>query len=487
MLSRTNTRGFAGLCLALVVGLSARPLHAQSPVAYAEAPAPTRLGPAIDYARLIIGAMMEESGTPGVSVAVGIDGAIVWSQGFGYADVENKTPVWEETRFRIGSVSKPLTAAAVALLVEEGELDLDAPVQLYVPSFPEKRWPITTRLLAGHIAGVRHYNGDEFLSSGRYDTVLEGLTIFEDDTLLFEPGERHSYSSYAWNLISAVVEGASGESFLTYMQENVFEPLGMLHTVAGHTDSIIPHRTRFYERDDQRHVLNAAFVDNSYKWAGGGFLSTPEDLVRFGMAHLDGRFLGAETIELLWTSQRTNSGESIGYGIGWRVAIEDGRVETASHGGGSVGGTTFLLILPEEKAVVAIVGNMSQAPTGYIPSRLILDAFVDPTRLDREPTAAGVDIAGSFECTASFRGEEVASGELMVGGQPGNYWGRIAWANGTEDRLIYTNSRSGETEILAVDENGALTAASITDLEGGRLTGEWMVGGGRGDLICTSN
>jgi CubicO group peptidase (beta-lactamase class C family) len=482
-----NTRSFAGLCLALVVGLSARPLHAQSPAAYAEAPAPTHYGPAIDYARLIIDAIMEESGTPGMSVAVGIDGSVVWSRGFGYADVENRTPVWEQTKFRIGSVSKPVTAAAVALLVEQGKLDLDAPVQRYVPSFPEKRWPITTRQLAGHLSGVRHYNGDEFLSSRRYETVLEGLAIFQEDTLLFEPGERFSYSSYAWNLMSAVVEGASGEAFLTYMQENVFGPLDMRHTVAGHTDSIIPHRTRFYDRNDDGSVLNGPYVDNSYKWAGGGFLSTPEDLVRFGMAHLDGAFLKPETVELLWATQHTNEGEATEYGIGWSVVTEGGRARLASHGGGSVGGTTFLLILPEERAVLAIVGNMSQAPTGPTPSRLILNAFLEPTSLRQDAPSDALDIAGSFACTASVGDREVGEAELKISGEPGNYWGRVAWANGTEDRLIYTNSRSGETEILAVDENGALTAASFTGLEGGLLTGWWMVGDGRGDLVCTSN
>ena len=156
----------------------------------------------------------------------------------------------------------------------------------------------------------------------------------------------------------------------------------------------------------------------------------------------------------------------------------------ASHGDGSIGGATFLLILPVEKAVVAIVGNMSQAPTGPTPARLILYAFLDPTSLGRDVPATALDIAGSFACTASVGDREVGKAELKVSGEPGNYWGRVAWANGTEDRLIYSNSRSGETEILAVDENGALTAARFTSFEGGRLNGEWMVGDGWGALVC---
>src|ERR1041385_6319901 len=162
---------------------------------------------------------------PGVQVAVAVNGKLVWSEGFGYADAARKRPVTRETQFRIGSVSKPLTATAVALLYEEGKLDLDAPVQRYVPTFPEEGYLITTRRLAGHLSGIRHYEGQEFFSNRHYATVLDGLKIFQDDSLLFPPGTRFSYSSYAWNLVSAVVEGASGDDFLHYMSAHVLGPL----------------------------------------------------------------------------------------------------------------------------------------------------------------------------------------------------------------------------------------------------------------------
>jgi len=216
---------------------------------------------------------------PGVQVAVAVSGKLVWSEGFGYADAERKRPVTRETQFRIGSVSKPLTAAAVALLYQQGKLDLDAPVQRYVPSFPDKGYPITTRQLAGHLAGIRHYKDREFFLNRRFATVLDGLTIFQDDSLLFPPGTRFSYSSYAWNLISAVVEGASGDDFLHYMSAHVLRPLGLAHTAPDRTDSLIPGRTQPYDRDSGGSYRIAPAVDNSYKWAGGGFVSTAEDLV----------------------------------------------------------------------------------------------------------------------------------------------------------------------------------------------------------------
>src|SRR6266704_1220712 len=167
---------------------------------------------------------------PGVQVAVAVNGKLVWSEGFGYADAARRRPVTRETQFRIGSVSKPLTATAVALLYEQRKLDLDAPVQRYVPTFPEKGYPISTRQLTGHLAGIRHYRDREFFSNRHYATVLDGLKIFQDDSLLFPPGTRFSYSSYAWNLVSAVVEGASGEDFLRYMAVHVFRPLGLTRT-----------------------------------------------------------------------------------------------------------------------------------------------------------------------------------------------------------------------------------------------------------------
>jgi CubicO group peptidase (beta-lactamase class C family) len=301
-------------------------------------------------------------GIPGMAAAVAVNGQIVWSEGFGYADLENRVPVWPSTKFRVGSVSKPLTAAALAQLVEQGKLDLDAPVQKYVPGFPDKGQVTTLRLLAGHLAGIRHYKGDEFLIARRYNSVTESLAIFKDDPLLHPPGTKYSYSSYGWNLLSAVVEATSGRDFLGYMDENVFQRLGLRDTVADYNDVIVFGRTRFYERTREGKFQNAPHVDNSYKWAGGGFLSTVEDLVRFGSAHLQPGFLKQATLDLLFTSQRTADGKETGYGIGWRVERDAAGRRRWSHSGGSVGGSTMLILYPDAKVVVAVAANMSGAP-----------------------------------------------------------------------------------------------------------------------------
>jgi CubicO group peptidase (beta-lactamase class C family) len=301
---------------------------------------------------------------PGFAVAVAVDGRIVWSEAFGYADLEGNVQATPATQFRIGSVSKPLTADAVAQLYEAGKLDLDAPVQRYAPAFPDKGAPITTRLVAGHLAGIRHYRGDEFVLNRRYASVTEALSIFKDDSLLSPPGARYSYSSYGFNLISAVVEGASGEEFLAYMSRHVFQPLAMASTAPDRKDSVMPNRTRFYDRRSR--VAGGGFapspeVDNSYKWAGGGFLSTAEDLVRFGSAHLSPRYLKPATLELLFTPQRTTAGTQTEYGIGWFIRRDSLGHRYVFHGGGSIGGTTAFGVDRDSRVVFALVSNLTDA------------------------------------------------------------------------------------------------------------------------------
>jgi serine beta-lactamase-like protein LACTB, mitochondrial len=298
-------------------------------------------------------------GIPGLSLTVAVDGKIVYSEGFGYADLEERVPVWPTTKFRIGSISKPLTATALVQLVEAGKLDLDAPAQKYVPSFPDKGAVITTRMLAGHLGGIRHYKGDEFNIQKHYSNVLDGLKIFENDPLVSPPGTKFNYSSYGYNLLSAVAESASGENFLEYMQKHVFDTMGLVHTTPDQNAQIVEQRSRFYEKEKDGTLENAPYVDNSYKWAGGGFLSTSEDLVRFGSMLLQPGFLKADSLKLLFTSQKTKSGEETGYGMGWGIGKSPSGRVVYEHSGGSIGGTSQLMVYPETHVVVALVTNLS--------------------------------------------------------------------------------------------------------------------------------
>lgn len=292
---------------------------------------------------------------PGLCVAVSVNGDTVWSQAYGFADLERQIPATTTTRFRIGSVSKPLTAAALAMLVERGQLDLDAPVQKYIPDFPQKDGVITPRLLAGHLTGIRNYRGTEAVSNLPYPNLRSGLKIFENDPLESPPGTKFSYASYNWNVLGVVMESAAGRDFLACMNETVIRPLGLDDTIADRAGVEDAQRTQFYEADPAGKFLVAPKVDLSFVWPAGGYLSTAEDLVRFGAAHFRPGFLKPESLKLLFTPQKTLAGASTPYGIGWFVVRD-----VWHHGGDSIGGMATLLMLPSARVVVAIVGNSGQ-------------------------------------------------------------------------------------------------------------------------------
>ncbi|MEP1306963.1 MAG: serine hydrolase domain-containing protein [Balneola sp.] len=298
---------------------------------------------------------------PGLSISVYKGDGVIWSKGYGYADVENKIPVSpSETLFRIGSVSKTITAAGMGVLIQNNKIDPKKEIQEYVPDFPEKKYPITVKQVAGHIAGIRSYKGDEFMNTKKFTTVTEGLKFFKDDSLLFEPGTQYQYSSYGWNLISAVIEGASNEAFLPFMKREVFEPLGMDNTVPDWADQDIKNRAKFYIWRNGTNI-EAPYVDNSYKWAGGGFIGTTEDMIRFGKAHLDYDFLDEETQKILMFPQSLNDGKDTNYGMGWSGFKDSSTGYWVGHTGGSVGGTTMFLISKEHRMVIAYTINRSGA------------------------------------------------------------------------------------------------------------------------------
>ncbi|GAB3924987.1 serine hydrolase domain-containing protein [Larkinella terrae] len=336
---------------------------------------------AILRAERFVDSLRTKQDIPGISVCVGTAGKILWAEGFGFADLEAQLPVTIASKFRMGSVSKSITSLAVGKLVEDGKLDLDAPVQQYVPGFPAKKYPFTPRQLATHTAGIRHYrNSDPLACPKRYANVQEGLTIFNQDSLLFKPGTAFNYSTYGYSLLSAVIEAASQTDYLSYMQQAVFTPYGMTSTGADFSDSIVTNRVRFYEHQGKNRV-NAPQVDNSYKWAGGGLLSTPMDLVKMcGSGLLRPTVLRKETVALLFTPQLLTTGKNTQYGFGWRIGIGRQGRKVVHHGGLIDGGRTFLLLYPENDLVVAITANMSGVNINQPEAEAIAGYFFAPNR-----------------------------------------------------------------------------------------------------------
>jgi CubicO group peptidase (beta-lactamase class C family) len=318
-------------------------------------------------------------------VAVGVDGDIVWAEGFDWADLDKRTPVAPEMLFRIGTASKALTSAAVGVLLENGRLNLDAEIQTYVPEFPRKEWPVTLRQLMGHLAGVRTDGGDEGpLFTERCQRPVEAFQVFADRPLLFEPGTRYRYSSYGWIVVSAAVEAAANQPFLAFMQEQVLDPLRMHDTRAdAGTKNLTGRATPYFPRfaADPRYGPDLMRDINLSCYAGAGaFLSTPSDLVRFAMAINSGKLLRPATVEWLQTSQRLASGQETGYGLGWdleTVSLAGAQTRTIGHDGESLGGTvTSFMTFPEHGIVVSVTSNISYADTPAVALK-IAEAFAN--------------------------------------------------------------------------------------------------------------
>ncbi len=330
-----------------------------------------------------VSAFITANSVPGVSVAVVQNGQPIWSAGFGMSDLEDFTPATSSTLYRLGSISKPITAVAILQLFERGKLDLDAPVQKYCPSFPQKDSPITSRQLLAHLGGIRHYNkdgkGDVPEDSARhFATMEESLQLFAADPLVAKPGTKFSYSTYGYTLLGCVLEGAASQKYVDFVRENVFRPAAMEHTQADDFFAIIGHRTRWYHRDQSGAVRNAGVLDSSYKIPGGGLISSADDMANFEAAILADKLVKRSTRDLMWTVPQPTEGKPSHYALGWFIADKFG-VRTASHTGGQQGTDTAFIIVPDRGLGVVVLANMDSVDTNHAADEIL------KIMLDRNP------------------------------------------------------------------------------------------------------
>ncbi len=311
----------------------------------------------------LLNALITEKRVPGLAITVRKNGGIWYQKGYGYADLEAGTKVDpRQTVFRIASISKNIAATALVHMVKEGTIDLDASLYDYVPYFPKKEHDFTIRQLAGHTAGIRGYKGREYGLDEPY-TIKDGLRIFKDDDLLFKPGTGYQYNSYDWVLISLAMQEASGVPFEDYVNEKVLVPLGLSNTFGengisrdrvemGKGDR---HLVEFYSRRKSG-LYKAIPVNNRYKIAGGGYLSTADDIAKFGQAYLKEEVLGDALVSEFLTAQKIN-GASTYYGLGWQVSQDAEGRSYFGHIGNGVGGYSNLFIYPNEGMVFSILTN----------------------------------------------------------------------------------------------------------------------------------
>lgn len=316
----------------------------------------------IDEIGRTVSAFMAKHKIPGLSIAIVAEGELAWSNGYGMADVENSVPAKATTAYRTASIGKTMTATAAMQLAESGKLDLNADIRDYCPAFPPKQWKITPLNLLSHTSGIRHYGGprdkQEQNSSVHYPSVVEALTPFKDDPLLFEPGTKYLYSTYGFDTLGCVIQGAAKVPFLTYMSTHVWGPSGMKATRDDDPSAIIPNRAAKYTLASDE-LRNAPMIDMSNRLPAGGYITTAVDLAKFAQAVFGNRLLKPETFQRMITPTRLPSGEPVGYGLGWGVELEAWHDDTyVFHGGSSPGESGFIVLMPRHRFAVAFLANL---------------------------------------------------------------------------------------------------------------------------------
>ena len=413
---------------------------------------------AASVAQVLLQAVAEASGVPGMSAAVVDRGQIVWTGTTGFRDLEQGLPVVPETAFRLASVSKLITATAAIRLQDRGQLDLDAPVETWV-DYLDPAWPaMTPRQLAAHTSGLPHYQDVDAGRGGRsFATVPDAVALFNGRSLLSPPGERYSYSSWGYTLLSAVVEEASGTPFLDYVAAEVTTGLDIVPdtAAAGETD------TTAYELESGR-PLRAAPHDYSYSWGGAGFRASASTMALFGDRVMTPGFLSDEAREAMWAPAVTTDGEFVTHAVskvafGWRIGSSIDGERMAHHAGVSIGARSVLLVYPERRVSVALLSNASWVSSIEGTAELIAAPFHQPRPQGLSaPCPIGTrGFHGTFQeqavtGTARFRLDgDLCRGQISTDNALGEY------LNG------FTQKDAAALEVIALRADGHLDRAAL--------------------------
>lgn len=349
--------------------------------------------PEIERARVVAQDMLQANAIPALSLAVARGREVVWAEAYGQADLELGVAATRSHRFRLGSVSKVVTATLAAILASRGNLGLDEPIVSYMPDLPERHRATTLRQLLTHRGGVRHYVDADWdraalggrIDDRRYSSSRDILAVFINDPLIAAPGTRVAYSTFGYTLASIVMEHAASKPFIDLVRDEIAVPLELYSLGPDAPWTIVPQRVRGYS--PSAHVAslypapegawaNAPNTNPAYKWAGGGIIATPFDLALFGAAHLAPGALTRAALDLLFTVEVEASEASPQLGLGWRINNDDAGRLRWHHAGGQDGARASLVVYPQQRLSIAFMTNVTGAPGDVLAlSARLADAF----------------------------------------------------------------------------------------------------------------
>lgn len=311
---------------------------------------------------LLLDLVIEEKAIMGITAGYSSDKA-VWSYAAGFGNEETKEAFSTTMQTRLASIAKPMTAIAILQLYENGQINLDSPIQEYLPNFPVKpEGTITVRHLLNHSSGIAAYkNADEVESQIEYETLADALTIFKHRALVAIPGTSFNYTTYGYVVLGRIVESVSGQDYEAYMRENIWEVADMTNTQIERISQSYQNKSELYQRNDKGKIKSATANNLSNRIPGGGIISTLEDMMKFGNGVLNNTFITRESLELMFEIPNIEN-NGLPYGLGWYLfdeIPEYGKVY--GHGGAQTGASTTFMMLPDQDFFVVVLSNTSGA------------------------------------------------------------------------------------------------------------------------------
>ena len=426
------------------------------------APAAAQEAAKIDPARMdtVVRADADKGEFMGV-VLVARDGEILFDKGYGSANLEWKIANDGDTKFRLGSVTKQFTGAAILLLQERGKVQLDAPVRTYLPDAPAAWDKVTVRNLLTHSSGIPNFTSfDDYAKLKTLEATTASLIArFRDKPLEFQPGEKYAYSNSGYILLTAIIEKASGQSYSTFLADNIFRPLGMADTGYDSHAAVLPRRAAGYS-PSPKGVVNTDYLDMTIPQGAGALYSTSHDLLKWQRGLFGGKLLKPDSLKAYLTPFKDN------YALGVAVVTAGGNT-TVSHGGGIEGFNTWLGYDPDRKLTVVVLANLNGGAPGRLGQAMFTLARGGKVTLASERQAIGLapgalqayagtyDIAPTFSIAVRAEGGKLiaqATGQdpiEMFAERPDHFFFRAIDA-----QLVFTRDASGKVDGAVLHQNG---------------------------------